>query len=259
LSDGLTEGEEGRRGQTAPGALTYKVMQKLRIDVWSDIVCPWCAIGKRRLEAALALFPQRDRVEVLWRAFELDPKAPRVREGDHAARIAQKYGFTKDEAEARIRHIFEIAAKEGLDLQLGRSRSGNTFDAHRLLLLAAARGLQDRVKERFFRAYLTEGEAIGEPEVLVRLAADAGLDAEEARSVLTTDRFTSEVREEEAVARTIGIRGVPFFLFDGALAVSGAQPSEVLLRVIEQAWASAAKPSDEPVADGACGADGCPV
>jgi predicted DsbA family dithiol-disulfide isomerase len=235
-------------------------MQKLRIDVWSDIVCPWCAIGKRRLEAALALFPHRDRVEVIWRAFELDPQAPRVREGDHVARIAQKYGFTKDEAEARLRHVSEIGAKEGLDLQLLRSRSGNTFDAHRLLHLAAARGVQDAVKERFFRAYLTEGEPIGEADVLIRLAAEAGLDAEEARSVLTTDRYASEVREEEAVARTIGIRGVPFFLFDGALAVSGAQPSEVILRVIEQAWARAIAPhSDEPGSDAVCGPDGCPV
>lgn len=234
-------------------------MQKLRIDVWSDIVCPWCAIGKRRLEAALALFPHRDSVEVVWRAFELDPKAPRVREGDHATRIAAKYGLTKDDAEARIRHISELAAKEGLDFQLERSRSGNTFDAHRLLVLAAARGVQDAVKERLFRAYLTEGEAIGEPEVLVRLAAEAGLDAEEARSVLATDRYASEVREEEAAAGTIGIRGVPFFLFDGALAVSGAQPSEVILRALEQGWASATDRSDEPAPEASCGPDGCPT
>jgi predicted DsbA family dithiol-disulfide isomerase len=234
-------------------------MQKLRIDVWSDIVCPWCAIGKRRLEAALALFPHRDGVEVIWRAFELDPGAPRVREGDHATRIAEKYGLTKDDAEARIRHISELAAKEGLDFKLERSRSGNTFDAHRLLALAAARGLQDAVKERLFRAYLTEGEPIGEPEVLVRLAAEAGLDAEEARSVLATDRYANEVREEEAAARTIGIRGVPFFLFDGALAVSGAQPSEVILRALEQGWASATNPSDEPAAAASCGPDGCPI
>jgi predicted DsbA family dithiol-disulfide isomerase len=235
-------------------------MQKLRIDVWSDVVCPWCAIGKRRLEAALALFPHRDRVEVVWRAFELDPEAPRVREGDHAARIAEKYGMTKDEAEARIRHISEIAAKEGLDFQLGRARSGNTFDAHRLLLLAADRGVQDAVEERFFRAYLTEGEPIGDPEALVRLGADAGLDADEARSVLTTTRYAGEVREEEAAARTIGIRGVPFFLFDGALAVSGAQPSEVILRALEQAWARAvASDSDDAVSDAVCGPDGCPV
>ena len=112
------------------------------------------------------------------RAFELGPKAPRVREGDPAVRIAQKYGLTTDEAAARIRHVSELAPKEGLDLQLLRARSGNTFDAHRLLLLAAARGMQDAVKERFFRACLTEGEPIGEPEVLVRLATEAGLDVQ---------------------------------------------------------------------------------
>jgi predicted DsbA family dithiol-disulfide isomerase len=232
-------------------------MRKLRIDVWSDIVCPWCAIGKRRLETALAQFAHREDVEVVWRAFELDPSAPRVREGDNATRIAQKYRVTRAEAEAMIQRISETAAKDGLDFQLTRARSGNTFDAHRLLQLAADRGLQSALKTRFLRGYMTEGEAIGEPEVLLRLAVEAGLDIDEARDVLRTERYADRVREEETMARTLGITGVPFFLFGGELAVSGAQPAEVLLRVLDQAWAGATSRSDRPDDATACDPDGC--
>jgi predicted DsbA family dithiol-disulfide isomerase len=229
--------------------------KSLQIDVWSDIVCPWCAIGKRRLEVALSSFPHRDDVEVVWRAFELDPSAPAVREGDNATRIAEKYGRTKAQAEAMIQSVTDTAAKDGLHFELARSRSGNTFDGHRVLHLAAARGLQDAVKERFFLGYMSEGQAIGEREVLVRLASEAGLDADEVRAVLASDRYASEVRAEEDAARRLGIQGVPFFVFAGKYAVSGAQPADVLLRVLEQAWTSLPEPV---LADGAtCGPDGC--
>jgi predicted DsbA family dithiol-disulfide isomerase len=227
----------------------------LTIDVWSDVVCPWCAIGKRRLEVALSRFPHRADVALVWRSFELDPSAPAVREGDNATRIAEKYGRTKAQAEAMIQSVTDAAAKDGLHFELARSRSGNTFDAHRVLHLAAARGLQDAVKERFFRGYMSEGEAIGEREVLVRLASEAGLAADEVRAVLASDRYASEVREDEEEARKLGIHGVPFFVLAGKYAFSGAQPVDVMLRALEQAW----KSLPEPVAqDGAvCGPDGC--
>jgi predicted DsbA family dithiol-disulfide isomerase len=227
----------------------------LKIDVWSDIVCPWCAIGKRRLEVALSRFPHRDDVEVVWRAFELDPSAPAVREGDSATRIAEKYGRTKAQAEAMIQTVTEAAAKDGLHFELARSRAGNTFDGHRVLHLAAARGLQDAVKERFFRGYMSEGQAIGEHEVLVRLASEAGLATEEVRAVLASDRYASEVRADEEAARKLGIHGVPFFVLAGKYAVSGAQPADAMLRALEQAWRSL---PETAVQDGAaCGPDGC--
>ncbi len=233
--------------------------KQLQIDVWSDIVCPWCAIGKRRLETALAKFPHRDDVEVVWRAFELDPSAPRVREGDQASHLAKKYGRTKAQAEDMIRNVADVAAKDGLEFDLLGARSGNTFDGHRLLHLAAERGLQGALKERFFRAYMSEGAPIGEPEVLARLAVEAGLDAEEVRATLASDKYAKEVREEESAARTIGISGVPFFVFGGRLAVSGAQPAEVLLRALEEAWAQAPETkAGEAAAEGStCGPEGC--
>jgi predicted DsbA family dithiol-disulfide isomerase len=227
----------------------------LKIDVWSDVVCPWCAIGKRRLGVALSRFPHRDDVEIVWRAFELDPSAPAVRAGDHATQIAEKYGRTKAQAEAMIRTVTDTAAKDGLHFDLARSRSGNTFDAHRVLHLAAARGLQDAVKERFFGGYMSEGQAIGDREVLVRLASEAGLDTEEVRAVLASDRFASEVRADEEAARKLGIHGVPFFVLAGKYGVSGAQPADVLLRALEQAWESLPGPVAQDGA--ACGPEGC--
>ena len=187
----------------------------------------------------LGKFPHREDVEVVWRAFELDPSAPRVREGDQATHLAKKYGRSQAQAEAMIQRVADVAAADGLTFDLLHAKSGNTFDGHRLLHLAAERGVQGAVKERFFQGYMAEGLAIGDHDVLVKLGVEAGLDAQEARSVLESDRYTAEVRDEESTARAIGITGVPFFVFGGRLAVSGAQPAEVLARALEEAWAQA--------------------
>jgi predicted DsbA family dithiol-disulfide isomerase len=233
-------------------------MKKLRIDVWSDIACPWCHVGKRRLEAALAQFPHREAVEIVWRAFELDPSAPRERDSavSYAARIAKKYGSSVSEAEGMIRRMTDVAAADGLDFRFDKIRPGNTFDAHRVLHFAGEYGKQDAVKERFLRAYLTEGEPIGDPETLVRLAGEAGLDPEQVRAVLASDAEVSEVRADEDEARELGITGVPFFVFGEKYAVSGAQPTEVLLAALERAWEERAAPA--VFAEGAaCGPEGC--
>jgi len=241
-------------------------MKTLRIDIWSDIACPWCHVGKRRLEAALADFPRKDAVEIVWRAFELDPSAPRERDRDvsYAERIAKKYGSSPKEAEAMITRMTDVAREDGLDFHFERIRPGNTFDAHRVLHLALVRGgwrVQDAVKERFLRGYLTDGEPIGDPETLVRLAADAGLDAEEVRATLASDQYTADVRADEEEARELGINGVPFFVLGGKLAVSGAQPSTLLLRALDQA-AKELDPRPVMLAGSAeegafCGPDGC--
>jgi predicted DsbA family dithiol-disulfide isomerase len=216
------------------------MVNKLMVDVWSDIVCPWCAIGDRRLQLALAAFPHRDEVEVVWHAFELDPSAPPVRAGDHVEHIAGKYGRSVAQTRQMIQRLMDTAAKDGLDLQLFRARAGNTFDGHRLLALAAERGVHGAVKARFFEAYMTEGEPIGDRDVLVRLASEAGLDEAEVRDVLAGDRYADEVREDEATARSIGVTGVPFFVLGGRFAVEGAQPVDVLVQALERAWQGAA-------------------
>jgi predicted DsbA family dithiol-disulfide isomerase len=209
----------------------------VHVEIWSDIACPWCYVGKRRFEAALAGFEHREDVRVTWRSFELDPSAPRERPHDGATHLAQKYGTSREQALAMHERMTAVAAGEGLDFRFDLARGGNTFDAHRLIHLGAERGVQDAVKERLFRAYLTEGERIGDPETLVRLGAEVGLDADEAREVLASDRFADEVRADERQAQAFGINGVPFFVIDRAYGVSGAQPAETLLEVLDTAWA----------------------
>jgi predicted DsbA family dithiol-disulfide isomerase len=230
----------------------------LRVDVWSDIACPWCYVGKRRFEAALARFPHKDAVEVVWRAFELDPSAPPLRDTSvsYAGRIAAKYGMTEAEAEQKIRQMTETARADGLDLHFEKVRSGNTFDAHRVLHLALERGAQDAVKERLLRAYMSEGAVMSDPETLIRLATEAGLDPREVRSLLAGDACAAEVRKDERLARELGISGVPFFVIGGRYGVSGAQPADALLDVLRKAWAETSSAS-EAVEGAVCGPDGC--
>ena len=239
----------------------------LRVDVWSDVACPWCYVGKRRLESALAAFPHAAEVEVVWHAFELDPGAPRTQpEGvSMAARLAKKYGNTVPEAEVMIQHMADTGKADGLDLRFDRIKPGNTFDAHRLIRLGQEHGKQDAVKERLLRAYFTEGEPVGDKAVLAQLGVSAGLDADVVTALLESDLYAEEVREEEAEAATIGIRGVPFFLFNEKYAVSGAQPKEALLAVLEKTWAElrtknvagGAQPGAATDDSAVCGPDGC--
>ena len=212
----------------------------MRIEVWSDVVCPWCYVGKRRLESALSRFPSRDEIEVVWRSFELDPEAPRRRDGSAAEHLARKYGMSEEQVASSWARLTELAAAEGVEYHLDRTQGGSSFDAHRLIHLGAEHGRQDEVKERFLRAYFTEGEAIGEPSVLRRLAIEAGLPAGDTDDVLATDRFAAEVREDEDRARLLGINGVPFFAIDERYGVSGAQSSELLFDAISTAWAERA-------------------
>ena len=228
----------------------------MNVEIWSDIACPWCYVGKRRFEAALAAFEHRDDVMVTWRSFELDPAAPREREVDGATHLAQKYGTSRDEALAMQQRMTDAAAGDGLEFRFDRARAGNTFDAHRLIHLAAAHGMQDAMKERLMRAYLTEGEPIGDPPALERLAVEAGLPADEVREVLSGDRYAAEVRDDERTAHAFGIHAVPFFVVDRAMGAAGAQPPEVLGELLRRGWAARAP---IPVVTGgeACGPDGC--
>ena len=228
----------------------------MRVEIWSDVVCPWCYVGKRRFEQALAAFPHRDEVEVVWRSFELDAAAPAERTGDYAEMLAAKYGFSVARGQEMIDTMTATAAQEGLDFRFDRARVGNTFDAHRLLHLAAERGVQDALKERLMLATFTEGEPIGDHETLVRLGADAGLSADEAREVLASDRYADQVRGDERDAQRLDISGVPFFVVDRTYGVSGAQPAEVLRSVLDKAWEESRPVQLVPAGGTAPGCDG---
>jgi predicted DsbA family dithiol-disulfide isomerase len=244
----------------------------VKVEIWSDVVCPWCYIGKRRFEAALARFAHRDEVVVEWKSFELDPGATSSAAAEgadasgYADRLAAKYGTTRPEAQKMLDSMTAAAAAEGLDFRFDRAVAANTFEAHQLIHLAAAHGRQDEAKERLLRAYFTEGEAVGDREVLVRLAAELGLDAQETREALEQQRHAAQVRDDEAEATALGIRGVPFFVIDRTYGVSGAQPAEQLLEVLQRAWGEThpltmvGSGTGERTDDAAaCGPDGCAI
>lgn len=208
----------------------------MRVDIWSDLVCPWCYLGKRRFERALAGFEHRGDVEVVHRSFELDPGFPQGRIENQTASLARKYGMSEDQARQRQQQLERTAASEGLEMRLVGGLVGNTFDAHRLVHLGRDRGLSDEVMERLLRAHFTEQRSLFDHETLAALAAEAGLDRAEAARVLEGDTYAQAVREDEAQAHAFGAHGVPFFVFDDRYAISGAQKSELFSEVLTRAW-----------------------
>jgi predicted DsbA family dithiol-disulfide isomerase len=207
----------------------------MRVDIWSDVVCPWCYVGKARFETALGTFEHRDQVEVVYHAFELDPGYPRDQHETSLAMLSRKYGLSAAEARAADARVAALAQAEGLGFDSERP-VGNTFDAHRVLRLGLAHGVQAGLLDAVNRAYFAEARPIFDRDVLTEIAAGAGLDAAAVGEVLDGDAFAGEVREDEAQARALGISGVPFYVFDMALGVSGAQPAQMFTSALHQAW-----------------------
>jgi predicted DsbA family dithiol-disulfide isomerase len=211
------------------------------VEIWSDVVCPWCYLGKRHFEQALQAFDHRDEVDVIYRSFELDPSAPRGVTTPTVELLATKYGMTSQDAADAQRQMEHRAELDGLEFRMADLRSGNTRDAHRLLHLAKASEVQPALVERLHRAYFTEQRSIFDPATLVELAGDVGLDTGEALGVLESDAYDADVEADEEMARSIGVNGVPFFVIDRHFAVSGAQPADVIARSLEHAWTEAAR------------------
>ena len=215
----------------------------MRVEVWSDVVCPWCYIGKRRFERALEKFDHPDEVEVVWRSFQLHPEHPKgVREPLEES-LAAKFGVPVEQVRAMNDRVKTLAAAEGLDYDFERYALVNTFDAHRLTHLAKAHGLGAELHERFLRAQLIEGEVLDDADTLVRLSAEVGVPTDDARRVLEGDDYTADVDEEIRELRALGGNGVPFFAIDRRYGVSGAQPTEVFLCTLQAARADGAQRS----------------
>ena len=215
-----------------------RVARHMRVDIWSDVVCPWCYIGKRRFEAALAKFPHREEIDVAWRSFELDPLAEPSpdRPAPYVEHLASKYGITTDRARLMIDGVVAAAAGEGLDFRFDIARRGNTFDAHRLLHLGLARGVQNELKERLDHATFTEGLPVSDHQALSEVAVQVGLDDIEVKDVLGSDLYADAVRADQAQARAYGISAVPFFVIDAKYGIAGAQPPEAMLEALQMAW-----------------------
>ncbi|MET9343322.1 DsbA family oxidoreductase [Nonomuraea sp. NPDC003804] len=206
----------------------------MRVEIYVDVLCPWCYIGRRRVAAALADMAERDRLEIVWRSFELAPDASRTPGQSAAEALVEWWG---EQAPARAARIRAVGAAEGLDLDLHAARPVNTFDAHRLSHLAARHGLADQAMERLFRAYHTEGRNVADHTVLEHLGVETGLDADEVREMLAGDAYAAEVRADERRAAELGVTGVPTLVIDGAPRFSGVQPPAVLRELLERGLA----------------------
>jgi predicted DsbA family dithiol-disulfide isomerase len=233
----------------------------MRIEIWSDIACPWCYIGKRRLETALAGFGHGDDVEVVYRSFQLDPTAPTTVSETAQEMLASRYGVTRAEAAQMQERVTELAAAEGMTWRHHETLHANTLDAHRLLHLAKEEGRQAELKEALFAANFAQARNLADHAVLREIAVGAGLGADRVDAVLAGDEFAADVRADVDQARAYGATGVPFFVVDQKYGVSGAQPTETFGQLLERAW-SESHPTVELVAgaaDGACGPDGCAI
>jgi predicted DsbA family dithiol-disulfide isomerase len=232
----------------------------VRIEIWSDVVCPWCYIGKRRLEKALAGFDHE--VDIVWRSFELDPSAPKVPVETVAEALGRKYGGGPDAGRQMIDRVEAVAAEEGLLFRHHRSLRVSTVDAHRVLHLALETGgaeLQGRLKEALLSAYFIETENVADHDTLLRIATGVGLDEVRVKEVLAGDEFADAVEADIREAAALGATGVPFYVVDRKYGVSGAQPSEVFTQVLERAWADAHPVLDLVGGADACGPDGCAI
>jgi predicted DsbA family dithiol-disulfide isomerase len=243
----------------------------MRIDVWSDVVCPWCYIGKRRLEQALA--ESGDQAEIVWHSFQLDPSSTNDDPRDLPTRLGEKYGRGREWGLEANAHVTSIAAELGLEYHLDQAKSANTVDAHRLLHLARSlvdagevpADTQDRLKERLLKAYFTDGLPVGDHATLQALASEVGLPSDRVAEVLASTTYADEVAADQAQALAYGANGVPFFVIDEKYGVSGAQPVEVFREALRRANAdrkpitlvnTPATASDD---DPTCGPDGCPI
>jgi predicted DsbA family dithiol-disulfide isomerase len=211
----------------------------MRVDIWSDVICPWCYVGKARFEKALSTFAHRDEVEVVYHSFELDPGSARGAGESNLAMLSKKFGKSQAEALAMDDHVGRLARAEGLGFDSGRP-TGNTFDIHRVVHLGLDRGVQQQLLSAVNEAYFAQARDVFDPAVLVEIAA-AGefIPAEEVAKVLDGDEYADAVRDDEEQARQIGISGVPFFVLDMRLGVSGAQPADLFSRALDQAWEGA--------------------
>ena len=211
----------------------------MRVEIWSDVVCPWCYIGKRRFERAMAQFDGRNDVSVTWRSFQLNPDQPRGARTTHDEYLAAKLQTSVEQVRQQNDRVVGLAADEGLAYDFDRYQVINTFDAHRVAHLGKVHGFDDAVQERFLSAQLEQGEVLDDPETLVRLGSQVGVPADEIRDVLAGEAYAGAVQADIDEARALGIGGVPFFVIDRRFGISGAQPSELFLEALTQARAAA--------------------
>jgi len=208
----------------------------MKIEIWSDVMCPFCYIGKRNFETALEQFSNKNGIEVEWKSFQLDPSLPEVQDSNYTDYLMVSKGLGRPQVEGMLNNVTQMAKGVGLEYDFDRAVMVNSFKAHRVLQLAKMRGLGDAAEERLFRAFFTEGRNIADDDTLLELGKEEGLNETEIRSSLSDERYSDMVRQDIQEARAIGVTGVPFFVFNRKYAVSGAQPPQAFLQTLEKAY-----------------------
>jgi predicted DsbA family dithiol-disulfide isomerase len=239
--------------------LSKKDKQVMRVEIWSDVACPFCYIGKKRFEEAVQHFAQKDRVQVEWKSFQLDPGIQSNKYESIHDYLAEKKGWSPEYAQQMNEHVTQMAQEAGLDFKLDQAVVANSFDAHQLSHLAAKKGKQNELEEKLFAAYFTQGQNIADHAVLAKMGEELGFDKQEVLDALASKRFASQVKADIALGAEFGVRGVPFFVFDRKYAVSGAQASETFLEILEKAWQEAKPVLQQTEGDACSPEDGCVV
>jgi protein disulfide-isomerase len=234
---------------------------KLKVQIWSDIMCPFCYIGKRRIEEALQNFEHKEAVEIEWKSYQLDASFIASPEDNMVEHLAEKYRKDNDWAQNMLDNMTQNAKTAGLDFHFEKAVLANSFNAHRLLHLAKKYNLANDLEELLFKAYLTEGKNINDLDTLSKLGIEVGLDSEEITQVLNSDTYGAEVNKDQEEANAIGVQGVPFFVLDNKYAIYGAQPASAFLETLEKVWEEGKFESKVTLlntTDGdSCGTDGC--
>ncbi len=230
----------------------------MKVDIWSDVMCPFCYIGKRKFEQALASFPHKEEVEITWKSFQLAPDMRTQADKSIDQYLAEHKGISIDKAREMNAYVTGMAKEVGLTYNFDKAVVANSFDAHRFSHLAKKHSLQDAAEERLFAAYFTEGKNTADHDTLIELGASIGLDKDEVKQMLDSDAYAEEVHSDIQQAQQIGVNGVPFFVFIDKYAISGAQDSTTFLQALDQTWQVVAQNALPLTNDGAvCTPDGC--
>ncbi|MBK8368585.1 MAG: DsbA family oxidoreductase [Bacteroidetes bacterium] len=233
----------------------------MNVEIWSDVMCPFCYIGKRKFENALAKFPQKENINIIWKSFQLDPTTVTDTSLNTIDNLAEKKGWSKQQAQETTAQVTNIAKQVGLDFHFEKAVVANSFDAHRLSHLAKKYGKQNDLEEKLFLAYFTEGKNTADHSTLLQIGKDIGIPEQEITAVLNSDTYANDVEQDITEAQQIGVRGVPFFVLDRKYAVSGAQESETFLGALTKAYEEHANGVIEPIASDnsscGCGPEGC--
>ena len=240
--------------------MAFFKIKKMKVEIWSDVMCPFCYIGKRKFENALAQFPHKDKIEVVWKSFQLDPTTVTDPSLNTIDNLAEKKGWSKQQAQETTAHVTNIAKQVGLEFNFDKAVVANSFDAHRLSHLAKKYGKQNELEEKLFQAYFTDGKNTADHSTLLQIGKESGIDEREITDILNNTTYSNEVEQDIIEAQHIGVRGVPFFVLDRKYAVSGAQESDTFLGALTKAYEEHANGVIEPIASGSscgCGDEGC--